>query len=65
MLKILRQKSKNKKEAYTKSLDDEKKVNAAIAKKVAEKKAALAAEKAAAETVENTETPSEEVPAEA
>ena len=63
--KIRETEAKNKKEAYTKSLDDEKKVNAAIAKKVAEKKAALAAEKAAAETVENTETPSEEVPAEA
>jgi small subunit ribosomal protein S16 len=57
---------KSKKEAYAKNLDAEKKTNEAIAKKVADKKAAIAAEKAAAEAAEtSSEAPAEETPAEA
>lgn len=55
-----------KKEAYAKNLDAEKKMNEEIAKKVAEKKAALAAEKAEAEAAASeAEAPAEETPAEA
>lgn len=51
----------NKKAAYEKSLADEKKVNEAIAKKVAEKKAeAEAAKAAAAAEAEATEAPAAE-----
>lgn len=42
--------AKAKKEAYAKSIEAEKKTNEAIAKKIAEKKAAATAEAAAAET---------------
>ena len=55
--------AKSKKDAYAKNLDAEKKVNEAIAKKVAEKKAAAAAEKAAAEA--EAAAPEAEAPAEA
>lgn len=48
--------AKHKKETYTKNLDAEKKVNEAIAKKVAEKKASMTAGNA---TVEETETTTE------
>lgn len=54
---------KAKKEAYAKNLEAEKKVNEAMAKKVAEKKAALAAEQSTNE--ETAEVPAEETPAEA
>lgn len=55
-----------KKEAYAKNLDAEKKMNEEIAKKVAEKKAALAAEKAEAEAAASeAEAPAEETHAEA
>ena len=58
--------AKSKKDAYAKNLEAEKKTNEAIAKKVADKKAALAAEKAESEAAEAaTETPAEETPAEA
>ena len=56
--------AKNKKEAYAKNMEAEKKVNEAVAKKVADKKAALAAEKAASEAAA-AEVPAEEAPAEA
>ena len=56
--------AKSKKEAYAKNLEAEKKVNEAVAKKVADKKAALAAEKAASEAAA-AEAPAEEAPAEA
>ena len=56
--------AKNKKEAYAKNLEAEKKVNEAVAKKVADKKAALAAEKAASEAAA-AEAPADEAPAEA
>ena len=52
-----------KKAAAAQNLEAEKKVNAAIAKKVAEKKAAAAAEQAAENT--SSEAPAEETPAEA
>ena len=55
--------AKSKKEAYAKNLEAEKKVNEAVAKKVADKKAALAAEKAASEAAA-AEAPAEEAPAE-
>jgi small subunit ribosomal protein S16 len=63
--------AKAKKDAAAKALEAEKQVNAAIAKKVAEKKAAAAAEEAAAQAAEapaeSTEAPAEttEAPAEA
>ena len=56
--------AKAKKEAYAKELEAEKKINAEIAKKVAEKKAAAAAAQAEAEAASNAEA-TEEVPAEA
>ena len=56
--------AKAKAEAAAKELEDEKKVNEAIAKKVAEKKAAEAAAKAEAEAAANAEA-TEETPAEA
>lgn len=56
--------AKSKKEAYAKNLEAEKKVNEAVAKKVADKKAALAAEKVASEAAA-AEVPAEEAPAEA
>ena len=56
--------AKAKKEAYAKELEAEKKINADIAKKVAEKKAAAAAAKAEAEAA-NAEPAAEEAPAEA
>lgn len=58
--------AKSKSEVYAKNLEAEKKMNEAIAKKVAEKKAAIAAEKAAAEAEEAApEASAEETPAEA
>ncbi|MGM9698556.1 MAG: 30S ribosomal protein S16 [Prevotella sp.] len=56
--------AKAKKDAYAKELEAEKKINADIAKKVAEKKAAAAAAKAEAEAA-NAEPAAEEAPAEA
>ncbi|HAT62736.1 MAG TPA: 30S ribosomal protein S16 [Prevotella sp.] len=57
--------TKAKKDAAAKSLEEEKKVNEAIAKGVAEKKAAEAAAKAEAEAAKVAEsTPATEVPAE-
>ena len=60
---------KAKKDAYAKNLEAEKKINEALAKKVADKKAALAAEAAEAEAAEAaeaeaTEAVAEEAPAE-
>lgn len=55
--------AKAKKDAYAKELEAEKKINADIAKKVAEKKAAAAAAKA--EAAANAEPAAEEAPAEA
>lgn len=52
-----------KKEAYAKNLEQEKKINDAIAKKVAEKKAAEEAEKAAAEAPAVEEEATAEAPA--
>ena len=46
--------AKGKKEAAAKELEQEKKINEAIAKKVADKKAAEAAAKAEAEVIEDT-----------
>lgn len=58
--------AKSKSDVYAKNLEAEKMMNEVIAKKVAEKKAAIAAEKAAAEASENApEATSEEAPAEA
>ena len=58
--------AKSKSEVYAKNLEAEKKMNEAIAKKVAEKKAAIAAEKAAAEAEGAApEASAEETPAEA
>ena len=58
--------AKSKSEVYAKNLEAEKKMTEAIAKKVAEKKAAIAAEKAAAEAEEAApEASAEETPAEA
>ena len=57
--------AKSKKEAIAKSLEAEKKVNEAISKKVADKKAAAAAAKAEAEAAANAEATAEEAPAEA
>lgn len=63
---IREKEAKNKKEAHDKSLEAEKKVNEQIAKKVAEKKAAIEAEKAAkAAEAEAQAAPAEEAPAEA
>ena len=64
---IREKEAKAKKEAIAKELDQEKKINDEIAKKVAEKKAAAAAAKAEAEAAEAaTEAPAEEAaPAEA
>ena len=56
--------AKAKKEAYAKELEAEKKINAEIAKKVAEKKAAAAAAQAEAEAASNADA-TEEAPAEA
>ena len=56
--------AKAKKDAYAKELEAEKKINADIAKKVAEKKAAAAAAQAEAEAASNAEA-TEEAPAEA
>ena len=55
--------AKAKKDAAKKALDDEKKVNEAIAKKVAEKKAAAAAEAAEAAAAAAAEAAVEEAPA--
>lgn len=52
-----------KKEAYAKNLEQERKINDAIAKKVAEKKAAEEAEKAAAEAPAVEEEATAEAPA--
>ena len=62
--------AKAKKEAAAKELEAEKKINEAIAKKVADKQAAAAAAKAEAEAAakaeaEGAEAPAEETPAEA
>jgi len=59
--------AKMRKEVLAKSLEAEKKVNAEIAKKVADKKAAAAAAKAEAEAAANAEATetTEEAPAEA
>ena len=56
--------AKGKKEAAAKELEQEKKINEAIAKKVADKKAAEAAAKAEAEAAAQAEA-TEEAPAEA
>ncbi len=62
--KVREEEAKAKKDAAKKALDEEKKVNEAIAKKVAEKKAAAAA--AAAEAAAEEAAPAaEEAPAEA
>jgi small subunit ribosomal protein S16 len=65
--KVREEEAKAKKDAAKKALDDEKKVNEAIAKKVAEKKAAAAAEaaEAAAEEAAAEAPAAEEAPAEA
>ena len=58
--------AKSKKDAYAKNLEAEKKVNEAKAKQIAEKKAAIEAEKAEAEAAAAaTEETTEETPAEA
>ncbi|MBO5185563.1 MAG: 30S ribosomal protein S16 [Prevotella sp.] len=59
--------AKAKKAAYEKELEAEKKINEAIAKKVADKKAAKAEEEAAkaAEAAAEAAAPAEEAPAEA
>lgn len=68
-LEAVRQQELNdKKVAQAKELEEEKKVNEAVAKKVAEKKAALEAAKAeaeAAKAAEAAENEAEEAPAEA
>jgi|SRR5574344_186428 small subunit ribosomal protein S16 len=56
---------KAKKDAYNKNLEAEKKVNEAIAKKVADKKAEEAAAKAEAEAAKAAEAAAAEAPAEA
>lgn len=56
---------KAKKDAYNKNLEAEKKVNEAIAKKVADKKAVEAAAKAEAEAAKAAEAAAAEAPAEA
>ena len=56
--------NKTRQEAVAKALDAEKKVNEAIAKKVADKKAAEAAAKAEAEAAKAAEAAEEAVPAE-
>ena len=64
--KIRQAEAAAKKEAEAKELAEEKKVNEAIAKKVADKKAAAAAAQAEAEAAANAEeAPAEETPAEA
>ena len=64
--KVREDEAKAKKDAAKKALDEEKKVNEAVAKKVAEKKAAAAAEAAEAAAAEAAEAPAaEEAPAEA
>lgn len=55
--------AKQKKEAYNKEIEAEKKINEAIAKKVAEKKAAKAEEEA--QKAAEAAAPTEEAPAEA
>ena len=55
---------KSRQEEAAKALDAEKKVNETIAKKVAEKKAAVAAAKAEAEAAKAAEANTEETPAE-
>ena len=62
LAKIAAEEAKAKKDAEKQALEAEKKVNEAIAAKVAEKKAAAAAAKAEAEAAE---APAEETPAEA
>ena len=62
LAKIAAEEAKAKKDAEKQALEAEKKVNEAIAAKVAEKKAAAAAAKAEAEAAE---APAEEAPAEA
>jgi small subunit ribosomal protein S16 len=67
---IREQEAKAKKDAVAKELDQEKKINEEIAKKVAEKKAAAAAAKAEEEAAKAAEAaaaeaPAEEAPAEA
>ncbi len=60
--KLVDNEKKKKKDLYAKNLEAEKKVNEAIAKKVAEKKAAIIAEQAAKAAAD---APTEEAPAEA
>ena len=60
---IREKEAKAKKDAVAKELDQEKKINEEIAKKVAEKKAAAAAAKAEAEAAAAAEATAEEAPA--
>ena len=63
--KVAAEVAKAKKDAEAKALAEEKKVNEAIAKKVADKKAAAAAEAAEVEAPAEAEAAAEEAPAEA